>query len=73
MDFELDEEVKQAAEKAREFAGKYFTEELAEHSDREEEFPTELVKLSKKEKILDYANPWKVLVSIEELVRRDPG
>ncbi|MEM0136624.1 MAG: acyl-CoA dehydrogenase family protein [Thermoplasmatales archaeon] len=73
MDFELDDDVKQAAARAREFANKYFTEELAERADRNEEFPTELVNLSKKEKILDYANPWKVLVSIEELVRKDPG
>ncbi|MGC8645323.1 MAG: acyl-CoA dehydrogenase family protein [Thermoplasmata archaeon] len=73
MDFEMDEDVKKAAETAREFAKKYFTEELAEMADRKEEFPTELVKLSKKEGLLDYSNPWKVLVTIEELVRRDPG
>ncbi len=73
MDFELDEDVKEAVRRAKDFAGKYFTEELADRSDREEQFPKELVELSKREKILDFSNPWKVLVTIEELVRRDPG
>ncbi|MEM0134664.1 MAG: acyl-CoA dehydrogenase family protein [Thermoplasmatales archaeon] len=73
MDFELSDEVKEAIVKAKNFAGKYFTEEAAERSDREEQFPTEIVAISKKEKILDFSNPWKVLVTIEELVRRDPG
>jgi len=73
MDFEMDEEVKKAQEAAREFASTYFTEELAERSDRLEEFPVDLVKISKQKRLLDYSNPWKVLVTIEELVRKDPG
>jgi len=73
MDFEMDEEVKKAQEAAREFASAYFTEELAERSDRLEEFPVDLVKISKQKRLLDYSNPWKVLVTIEELVRKDPG
>ncbi|MGC8562010.1 MAG: acyl-CoA dehydrogenase family protein [Thermoplasmata archaeon] len=73
MDFELSDEAKEAIVKAGEFASKYFTEEAAERADREEQFPTDIVAISKKEKILDFSNPWKVLVTIEELVRRDPG
>jgi len=73
MDFELSDEAKGAIVKAKEFARKHFTEEVAERSDREEQFPTDIVAISKREKILDFSNPWKVLVTIEELVRRDPG
>ena len=73
MDFELSDEAKEAIGKAKEFAKKHFTEEVAERSDREEQFPTDIVAISKREKILDFSNPWKVLVTIEELVRRDPG
>jgi acyl-CoA dehydrogenase len=73
MDFELSDDIKEAVVKAKEFANKYFTEEVAEKSDFNEEFPTEIVAISKKEKVLDFSNPWKVLVTIEELVRRDPG
>lgn len=73
MDFELDEDAKQAIVKAQEFVKNYFTEELAEESDAKEEFPRELVKIAKKEKIIDFSSPWKVLVTIEELCRRDPG
>lgn len=73
MDFELSAEAKDAIVKAREFANKYFTEEIAEKSDREEMFPTEVVTIAKKEKIIDFSSPWKVLVTIEELVRKDPG
>lgn len=73
MDFELTDEIKEAMVNAKNFADKYFTEELAEKSDENEEFPTEMVNISKREKILDFSNPWKVLVTIEELVRRDPG
>jgi acyl-CoA dehydrogenase len=73
MDFELSDEAKEAIGKAKEFARTHFTEEVAERSDREEQFPTDIVAISKKEKILDFSNPWKVLVTIEELVRRDPG
>jgi acyl-CoA dehydrogenase len=73
MDFELNDDAKDAIVKAKEFADKYFTEEVAEMADREERFPTDIVAVSKREKILDFSNPWKVLVTIEELVRRDPG
>ncbi len=73
MDFELSDEAKEAIVRAKDFANKYFTEEVAERSDKEEQFPTDIVTISKKEKILDFSNPWKVLVTIEELVRKDPG
>ncbi len=73
MDFELNDDVKEAITKAKDFANKYFTEEIAEKSDREEQFPLDIVATSKREKILDFTNPWKVLVTIEELIRRDPG
>jgi alkylation response protein AidB-like acyl-CoA dehydrogenase len=65
--------MKDAIAKARAFADKYFNEELASKSDSMEKFPMELVELSRKENLLDYSNPWKVLVTIEELCRRDPG
>ncbi len=73
MDFEITEDMKEARLKAKEFADKYFNEELASKSDFSENFPMELVELSRKENLLDYSNPWKVLVTIEELCRRDPG
>ena len=73
MDFELSDDVKGAISRAKDFADKYFTEEIAERADSEEQFPSDIVAISKKEKILDFSNPWQVLVTIEELVRRDPG
>jgi alkylation response protein AidB-like acyl-CoA dehydrogenase len=73
MDFELDEDAKQAMVKAQEFVKNYFTEELAAKSDAKEEFPWDLVNASRKEKIIDFSSPWKVLVTIEELCRKDPG
>ena len=73
MDFELSDDVKGAIARAKDFADKYFTEEIAERADSEEQFPSDIVAISKKEKILDFSNPWQVLVTIEELVRRDPG
>ena len=73
MDFDETDDMKEARERARNFAEKYFTEELAESADRDEKFPMDLVEISRKEKILDFSNPWKILVSIEELCRRDPG
>jgi alkylation response protein AidB-like acyl-CoA dehydrogenase len=73
MEFELDDDAKQAIIRAREFVDRYFTEELAEQADAKEEFPSEMVRISKQEKIIDFSNPWKVLVTIEELCRKDPG
>jgi acyl-CoA dehydrogenase len=73
MEFDLDEDAKQAIVKAQEFVKNYFSEELAEEADAKEEFPRELVRISKNEKIIDFSNPWKVLVTIEELCRKDPG
>lgn len=73
MDFDMDEEMVSAIKKAREFAEKYFTEKLADKSDRGEEFPSILLEESNKENLMDYSNPWKILVTIEELCRKDPG
>ena len=73
MDFEMDEEMISAINKAKEFAEKYFTEELADKMDREEQFPMELLNYSNREGLMDYSNPWKILVTIEELCRKDPG
>ncbi len=73
MDFEFTEDQQKMREKVREFAQREFTPELAAKFDREEKYPEELRKKSFEEKIIDYSDPWKVLIAIEELCRADAG
>ncbi|EQB72151.1 MAG: hypothetical protein AMDU1_APLC00013G0063 [Thermoplasmatales archaeon A-plasma] len=73
MDFEFPEDIVKAREKAAEFARKEISSKKALMYDREEKFPEELKKKAFQYGIVDYTNPWSMLVTIEELCRADPG
>ena len=73
MDFDFPEDIVNARKKAQEFARKEITSEMAKKYDRDEKFPEELRKKAFEYGIVDYTNPWSMLVTIEELCRADPG
>ena len=73
MDFEFPEDIVKAREKAAEFARKEISSKKALMYDQEEKFPEELKKKAFQYGIVDYTNPWSMLVTIEELCRADPG
>jgi acyl-CoA dehydrogenase len=73
MDFDLPEELEEYRKKVREFALKEFKAELAEKCDREEIYPDELRKKTFEEGFVDFSNPWKTMIAIEEMCRVDPG
>lgn len=73
MDFEFSQEIEKARENARKFAMESITSELARKYDAEEKFPEEIWKKAISSKMVDFANPWSMLVTIEELCRSDPG
>lgn len=73
MDFDLPDDIAQHRDKVREFALKEFTPEIAREHDVEEKYPDALKKLAFDQGIVDFTNPWKTLVAIEELCRVDPG
>jgi alkylation response protein AidB-like acyl-CoA dehydrogenase len=73
MDFELDEKTIKMKEKAREFALTEFTSELAELCDREERYPDEIRRKAYAAGFIDMANPWTMLVAMEEFCRVDAG
>jgi len=73
MDFELPEDLKEIRRKAREFALKEITPEFAQKYDREETFPEELRKKAYASGLVDYSNPWSVLILQEEFCRVDAG
>lgn len=73
MDFELPDEVKAVKAKAREFALREFTKEIAARYDREEKYPDDIRKKAFSEGFLDMSNPWGLLVTMEEFCRVDPG
>ncbi len=73
MDFELDRELKEYREKVREFSLREFTAEEASRYDMEEKYPEELRKKALKAGIIDFSNPWKTMIGIEEMCRVDPG
>lgn len=73
MDFELDRNTLEMKRKAREFALKEFTPELAELCDREERYPEEIRRRAFEAGFLDMANPWTMLVAMEEFSRVDAG
>lgn len=73
MDFDFPEDIQKAREKAADFARKEISSEMAREYDRLEKFPEELRKKAFEYGIIDYANPWSMLVTIEELCRADPG
>jgi acyl-CoA dehydrogenase len=73
MDFELSEQLLEDRKKAREFAFREITPELARRFDSEEDYPNELRKKAFASGIVDYSDPWKVLVAMEEFCRVDAG
>ncbi len=73
MDFDFPEDIVNARKKAQEFAKKEISSEMAKKYDRDEKFPEELRKKAFEYGIVDYTNPWSMLVTIEELCRADPG
>ena len=73
MEFELPETLMDARKKAREFAVREMTPELARKHDLSEEYPDDLRKKAFASGILDYSDPWKILVTMEEFCRVDAG
>jgi Acyl-CoA dehydrogenases len=73
MNFELDEELNEYKNKVRSFALKEFTKEMARTHDIEEKYPNELRMKALQEGIIDFSNPWKTMIGIEEMCRVDPG
>jgi alkylation response protein AidB-like acyl-CoA dehydrogenase len=73
MDFDLPEDLKEFKKKAREFALKELTPEFARKYDRDEKFPDELRKRAYASGLVDYSNPWSVLILQEEFCRVDAG
>jgi len=73
MDFDLPEDLKEIKKKAREFALKELTPEFARKYDRDETFPEELRKSAYASGLVDYSNPWSVLILQEEFCRVDAG
>lgn len=73
MDFDFPDDINEARKKAQDFARKEISSEAAKEYDKEEKFPEELRKKAFEYGIVDYTNPWSMLVTIEELCRADPG
>ncbi len=73
VDFELPEDVKAMKLRAREFATREFTPEVASKYDSEEKYPEEIRKRAYSEGFLDMSNPWGMLVAMEEFCSIDPG
>ena len=73
MDFSFPEEIEEKRKKVREFALKEFTEERKRYYDENEKYPFEIRKMDYYQGIVNFSNPWDLLVTIEELCRVDPG
>ncbi|MCL5783592.1 MAG: acyl-CoA/acyl-ACP dehydrogenase [Candidatus Thermoplasmatota archaeon] len=73
MDFDFPEDIVIARQKASDFAKKEITSADAQAYDKQEEFPDDLRKKAFELGIVDYTNPWSMLVTIEELCRADAG
>ncbi len=73
MDFELPEDVAAVRKKARDFALREFTPEVASMYDREETYPDDIRRKAFSEGFLDMSNPWGMLVAMEEFCRVDAG
>ncbi len=73
MDFELSDQLNRARKDAREFAVREITPELARKYDRDEDYPNDLRKKAFSSGIVDYSDPWKMLVAMEEFCRVDAG
>lgn len=73
MDFDFPEDIVIARQKASDFAKKEIKPEDARVYDKQEKFPDDLRKKAFELGIVDYTNPWSMLVTIEELCRADAG
>ena len=73
MAFSLPDTVEEIRKKAREFALREFTQEVADKCDREELYPKETQKKLYASGIIDISNPWSIVVTMEEFCRVDPG
>ncbi len=73
MEFELPDTLMDARKKAREFAVREMTPELVRKHDSSEEYPDDLRKKAFASGILDYSDPWEILVTMEEFCRVDAG
>ena len=73
MDFDFPEDIAIARQKASDFAKREITSADAQAYDKQEKFPDDLRKKAFKLGIVDYTNPWSMLVTIEELCRADAG
>lgn len=73
MDFELPEDAAEMRKKARDFALREFTPEVASRYDIEEAYPDDIRRKAFSEGFLDMSNPWGMLVAMEEFCRVDAG
>ncbi len=73
MDFELSPDLIEIKRKVHEFAKREFTDEVAYHYDSVEKYPEDIFRKSVDEHIIDYSNPWSVLIATEELCKYDGG
>jgi acyl-CoA dehydrogenase len=69
----LPSEIEEIRKKARKFALENFTEDIAEKYDREEKFPFEIWRKAYSEGLINFSNPWGMLVTLEEFCRVDPS
>ncbi|MEM0486272.1 MAG: acyl-CoA dehydrogenase, partial [Thermoplasmata archaeon] len=65
MDFSFPEEIEEKRKKVREFALKEFTEERKRYYDENEKYPFEIRKMAYDQGIVNFSNPWDLLVTIE--------
>ena len=73
MDFELGDQLLRARKEAREFALREISPEVARRYDMAEDYPNELRKKAFASGIVDYSDPWKMLLAMEEFCRMDAG
>ena len=73
MDFDLPADLEEYRKQVREFSLREFTEEIAMMHDIEEKYPDDLRKKALESGIIDFSNPWKTMLGIEEMCRVDPG
>ena len=71
--YSLPEGYEEIRSRAREFALREFTEEVSRRYDESEEYPDEIRRKVFSAGFLDMADPWKVLIAMEEFCRVDPG
>ncbi|MCL4343295.1 MAG: acyl-CoA/acyl-ACP dehydrogenase [Candidatus Thermoplasmatota archaeon] len=71
MDFNFEEKYEKYRATVRDFANREFTRELIETCDSGEKYPEELRIKTFNAGIMDFTDPWKVLIGIEEMCSVD--